>query len=105
MIELILSLAILSLTQRHRAGFSHFDIRRGKQVFFLNPDQETRLWVDGFDSGVLGSGILHFDQRVSHIQVQVYRGPFLVFEERVFLQSEKTLVSIVGTKAALRRVK
>ena len=59
--EIIIIVLILMSQKKSLGGFSQIEEENKTQVFFLNENEQMNIVINGFDSGVRGSGLLYVD--------------------------------------------
>ncbi len=103
--ELFFVILILFAKKQHKAGFSHFDESGQKTVFFYNPWLDGQILVNGFATGITGSGFLNFPSNSRSILVEVINHGILVFQQEYKLNEDFLMIFLPQDKRAhIKRV-
>ncbi len=103
--ELILIVLILFAKKQHKSGFSHFDGKAQKVVFFYNPWPDAHIHINGYPSGITGSGFLNFPEDCETISLENVCNGEVVFAENYKLFDSFVMVFLPEVrKTPLKRV-
>lgn len=72
MTEIILVLLIFLTQKKCRGGFSQLEETQQNQVFFVNEWEEMIVVVNGFNTGIMGSGSIFVDPCQETLFVEYY---------------------------------
>ncbi len=103
--ELFFIILILFAKKQHKAGFSHFDETGQKTVFFYNPWVDGQILVNGYATGISGSGFLNFPSQQRQISVQVINQGAEVFAQDYKLYDDFIMIFLPQDRRAhIKRV-
>lgn len=103
--ELIFVFLILFASKVHKKGFSHFSGEDQKEVFFYNPWIEADILIEGYSTGIRGSGFLNLPKNRQQLTIQVVEAGEVLFEQCYQLHDQFMMIFIPQIKKShLRRV-
>lgn len=92
MIEMIFILLILMSQRKSCGGFSQIQEDNHNQVFFVNEREDMSLLINGYESGLRGSGLLYVHPSQKTLFVEYFLHGHKIGEQWVSLTNPKIYV-------------
>lgn len=92
MLEILGILMILFAFSRHRSGFSSCEIPSWTPLYVISEDDKLNIYINGFDTGIKGSGLIYINPKSSELKVQYCRSNFLVADQHVAINGQASFV-------------
>lgn len=81
----VLFACIIFTTVRHFKKFGQFERAGDHSVFFVNENTAVEVYVNGYPTGIRGSGLLFVDSQLETLEVEFRIGPHWIETRKISL--------------------